>query len=58
LIHRGDHYCQNNERFVTNFQKLFMNGCLELLLNESVFSNEIKSELEAQYMMDQFVLFV
>jgi hypothetical protein len=52
LVHRGDHYCQDNEKFVTNFQKLFKGGCLELLLNESVFSNEIKTELEAKFMMD------
>jgi hypothetical protein len=31
LIYRGEHYCQNNEAFISNLNTLFMNDCIELI---------------------------
>ena len=55
MIYRGKHYCQHNEKFVQNFQKLFQSGCLDLLLYEDVFQDDIKTEVQAEEIMRKFV---
>jgi uncharacterized spore protein YtfJ len=40
---------------VSNFQYLFISGCLEFLLYEDVFQDDIKTEVQAERIMKQFV---
>ena len=44
LIFRGPHYCKDNERFVSNFQKLFEGGCVDLLQDVNVYSDDLLTE--------------
>lgn len=55
MIYRGNHYCQNNEKFVRNFQKLYEGGCIDMLLDENVFSDEMLQQRVAEELMHEFV---
>ena len=40
---------------MSNFQYLFISGCLEFLLYEDVFQDDIKTEVQAERIMKKFV---
>lgn len=54
-MYRGHHYCQGNEKFVHNFQRLFEEGCLEMLLAEDIFTEDTIEEPQNIKIMTEFV---